>query len=272
MLPCGGFFILYLIFSIILLSSCGRGTLYNKIDRVISLSPAATEIIYSLKADEKLVGVTSYCNYPEAAKSKEIVGNFSNPSIEKILSLKPDLVILAGKGQLVVDRKLKELNLRTYTYSVGNLSDIILNVQKLGKLLDKEIFAEKLIKKFKKDIKYLKSKNRILRKKVFIELNVKPLYTCGRKSFVNDILKLAGLENISEEFSVDYIKVNIEWVLRKKPDYIILTSAKKDTFLKLYPVFKDFKIIDNVNPDIIVRPSLRILEGAKKLREVIYEK
>jgi len=260
---------MFLILFLIILSC--RVKPNQEINRVVSLSPAATEIIYSLKAENKLIGVTSYCNYPEDVKNKEIVGDFSNPSIEKIISLKPSFVILAGKGQGIVDRRIKSLGIRTYLYEVRSIQDIKKHIKKLGEILDKEKEADVLIKNFEKEIGRFKRsrKNRCV--KVFIELNSKPLYTSGKNSFISEMISIAGGINIGDVFRRDYLRVNPEWVLRKKPDIIILTSLKKNEFIKIYPVFKGFKVVDSINPDLIVRPSIRIIKGIKELRRIIYE-
>ncbi len=128
-------------------------------NRIISLAPNITEILYALGLDDRIVGVTSFCDYPPQAKEKQKIGGMSNPSIEAIISLKPDIVILTTDGNpKEVDLKLRKLGIKTYVFKERQLNELPDGIRKLGKFLDEELDAENLADKIEKVVK-LKFKN-----------------------------------------------------------------------------------------------------------------
>lgn len=246
--------------------------------RLVSLSPCVTEIIYALKAQERLAGVTTRCNYPPEASSKPKVGDFSNPNIEEIIRLKPGLLFAAGKGQSRGIKRIEKMGIKTYIYEPRNIKEIYNGIFEIANILSNKKGAEEVVKEINSSIDRvsLKRMNNPSpgSKRIFIEVSIKPLYTAGRNSFLNEMIELCGDINISGRFSRDYLRVNPEWVYRERPDVIILTSGKKRSdFLKMYPYFDSRQIlfIDSIDPDWLVRPGPRIGKGIEELYKKLHE-
>jgi len=241
--------------------SCSPKTKTQTALRIISLSPAVTEILYAIKADNRLVGVTSYCDWPPGARLKEKVGDFSNPSIEKIASLKPDIILAAGDGQGRTIRRLIDIGYPVKTYQPENITDLFSEIIEIGNIMGKGKESSKLVRKMKEEIKKLPKKQG---KTVFIEVCSKPLIAAGKKSFLTSVCGAVGLHNICD-FPQSYPQVSVEWLIKKKPEVILLTGTGEKEFLSLYPFFDKTLIISGINPDILVRPSPRIIEGMWEL-------
>ncbi|MCD6413200.1 MAG: ABC transporter substrate-binding protein [Elusimicrobia bacterium] len=259
---------LLVLFLLFLLTSCGQKKEKDNSIRVVSLSPSATEIIYSLGAQNRLVGVTNYCDWPPDAKTKEKVGDFSFPSIEKILSLKPSLIIAAGPGQKKTIEKLKNLGIRTKIYHPETLRELYDSIIDIGSILNQTGKAKKIVNEMKKEISQIPKLNS---KKIFIEVCSKPLIAASKKTFISDACERIGLQNVCD-FPQSYPTINAEWLIRKNPDFILLTGTKEPDFLALYPFFKKSKILAPSNIDIIVRPGPRIVEGLWEIRWLITKK
>jgi len=185
--------------------------------RYISLAPSTTEILFALGLDEEIAGVSSYCDYPELARSKEKIGSFSQPDIEKILSLKPDIVFSTGLEQQAVVEELKKLGLKVMVSDPQNFSELYDSISEIGKLTAKENAARELISKMKKDIGEVVSQSRAIatgkRKKVFVEIWHDPLMTAGKNTFVNELITFAGGINIAEDAAKPYSFFSAEDVI-----------------------------------------------------------
>lgn len=262
-----------ILFFILLFLFCAPSQKDTKI-RAVSLSPAVTEIIFALNCENYLVGNTIYCDYPEKAKKIYKVGDMINPSIEKIIKLKPTIVFLTYPLQKNIDEKLKALNISTFNSSPKSLKEIFEEIIKIGEIFNKKERAEKLVDSLKEELNKIKKfKNRL---KIYIEINANPPITIGKNSFLNDLLETIGLENIFNDKTADYPVVKQEEIILKNPDYIIILHPQgkaKDISSRFgYEKIKAVKlgkIIDNLNPDYFLRNSPRIIEGAKILTDLL---
>ncbi|MDD4955906.1 MAG: helical backbone metal receptor, partial [Candidatus Omnitrophica bacterium] len=113
--------------------------------RIISLAPATTEILFALGLDEEIIAVSESCNYPEAAKAKQKTGTFSQPNIERILSLKPDIVFCTGLEQASVAAKLKKLKVNVFVSDPKNIGELFKSIREMGRLTNREEEALKLV-------------------------------------------------------------------------------------------------------------------------------
>ena len=192
--------------------------------RVVSLSPVITETIYLLNAQDLLIGNTSYCNVPEAAQFKEKIGSVTQMNVEKILSLRPELVIassLSRDKQITIlrNQKIKVIKVQNPKTFV-QMCDITMQI---GKMLGHTKEAEEIIQKAVKDVKTIENKTAILpKKKVFIQIGMKPLYSANKDSFINEYIKYGGGINIVEnEKSGIYSR---EKVITQNPDIILIAT------------------------------------------------
>jgi iron complex transport system substrate-binding protein len=251
--------------------------------RVISLTPATTEILFALGLDKEIVGVSSFCNYPAKAKTKEKVGTFSQANIEKILSLKPDIIFCTGLEQAPIVTELKQLKLKVFVSDPNNIEEIFGSILEIGKLTHKEGNAATLIESMKNSLNDITSKVRALRQgrrpKVFVELWGDPLMSAGQNSFLDELITLAGGVNIAHDLTRPYSFFSPEQVLKKDPEVIILLymSPEKPTSLlearlgwdKLAAV-KNQRVYNDIDPDILLRPSPRIIKGLNELYKRMY--
>ena len=239
--------------------------------RIVSLSPAMTEIIFALGADKYLVGVTTFCNYPESAKNIYKVGDFSHPSLERILAQKPSLVIVNLPEQTHIMKELKKLNIPLFISNPQSIEDIYKEIKKIGQIIKQYNQADSLINYMRKNLKPVDITKR---KKIYIEISPRPLITVGRKSFLNELITLAGGENIFADIDKDYPIISQEEVIKRAPELIILLHPGKVEerlgWQKLEAVQKG-RIFKNMNPDILLRPGPRLVQGYYQLKKVICE-
>lgn len=235
--------------------------------RIVSLSPAMTEILFALGSQDLLAGNTTYCDYPEAAKKIPKVGDFSNPSIERIVGLKPDLVIVNLPEQRRIKQELEKLNIQVFVSSPKLLSDIYQEIEKLGKIIKKERQADSLTDNLKTIIKPV---NRS-KKRIYIELSPRPIITAGGKTFLNELVQIAGGKNIFSDLDKDYPVVSQEEIIKRNPEIIILLHPEdvgdRIGWQKISAI-KNNKVYKNLNPDHLLRPGPRLILGFKALEKI----
>ena len=251
--------------------------------RIISLTPATTEILFALGLDKEIVGVSSFCNYPPQAKEKEKVGTFSQANIEKILSLKPDIIFCTGLEQAPIVTELRRLKLKVCVSDPSNMEELFRSILEIGQLTRKEVNAQMLIENMKTAINEITLKTSPIlhghRPKVFVELWGDPLMSAGQNSFLDELITLAGGINIAHDLTRPYSFFSPERVLKQDPDIIILLymSPENPTTLlearlgwdKLSAV-KNRRVYNDIDPDIVLRPSPRIIDGLRELYKRIY--
>lgn len=221
------FLFVVLFISIITASADSNNTMKNQRDesrRIISLSPAITEALYVLGLEDAIVGVTIYCQKPPRAYTKEKVGTLMEPDIEKIVSLKPDLVLAMSLTSPKEIQKLKDLGLKVVTFQIPQdfnlLCDFFLQ---LGRAVGKEKDSRRLIKEAKNRVSEITKKVTSLPKpKVLIQIGSKPLFVATKKYFVNDYIQFAGGTNIYQDAGLG--SVTMEEVIKRNPDIIIIAT------------------------------------------------
>lgn len=252
---------LFILFSLIILT-----TPVFAAQRIVSLAPSVTEILYKLGVEDQIVGVTNYCNYPERAKEKSQMGAYFRPSVEKILMVKPDMVFGMQEGYtLSVKQQLDRFKVPNQFYKVETINDIIDMIRNIAKRL--EVDPESTLKPL---IDMYSVKPKPVMKGMFL-LGESPLYAVGSGSFINEIMACGGITNTLADQAAQYPKINIEYIFQIKPDILILSTMVEG---EGYPELKarinkiNFtpKMI-KINPDIFNRASYRIVEACNVLRK-----
>lgn len=251
--------------------------------RYISLAPSTTEILFALGLDEEIVGVSSFCNYPLKAQAKEKIGTFSQPNIEKILSLKPDIVFCTGLEQVSVITKLKQLNLKVCVSDPSNFKELFDSIGEIGRLVDRESRALALTERMKMNIEEINSKVKPIpeekKPKVFVEIWHSPLMTAGRGSFIDELIKLAGGINIAYDTQRSYSYFSPEQVIKRNPDCIILAYMDKKNPLETIrerfgwnniSAVKNQRVYNDINSDLFLRAGPRLVEGLKEIHKRLY--
>jgi iron complex transport system substrate-binding protein len=233
--------------------------------RIISLGPLNTENVYLLGAGDRLVGNTSYCVRPKAAKEKEKIGSVMQVSIEKILSLQPDLILATGLTQPLQLKKLQDLGLRVVQVKQPeSFAEICDQFIRLGQLLGLEERAIEIIDHVRNKVTAITAQVAGLPKqKVFLQVGAQPLFGSVKSSFTHDYIVLGGGINILEDQAVG--TSSYEKVLARNPDVIIIaimgsesgTAAREK---KKWQRFSVIKAVRNdqvrvINPDLVCSPS-----------------
>lgn len=267
-----------LVLSLLFLFCQNNQTEKRSSQRIISLVPSVTETIFALGGEDKLVGVTTYCDYPEEAKKKQKVGDFSNPSIERIMFLRPDLVFATAPEQSKIINKLKTLGIDVITVQPESYSEIIESIKEIGSLLGKEKRAEEILNGLEDDLKSLK---RLVEKikekrKVYIELDCNPLFTVGKNSFLNELIELSGGENIAGYTEQTYFAINPEIVVKSDPEVIILAypsegkSVKRRIGWKGITAVKENRVYSDIDWKLITSPGPRFTKACFELHKRFY--
>ncbi len=214
---------LFLLLCILLLSYSSASADYPK--RIVSLGPFITESLYLLGVGENIIGVTTYCIRPPDAKGKEKVGTVTMVSTEKIISLKPDIVLATPLSDKRAVEGLRRLGIKVIRFPLPkNFTELSGHFMKLGKIVGRQKQAREILKKAQKRIDAVQSQISGLQKpqkpKVFIQVGARPLFTITRESFVNDFIKLAGGINIAADANIGIY--SREKVIKQNPDVIII--------------------------------------------------
>ena len=201
--------------------------------RVISTSPAITEILFEIGAGDRVVGVTDYCNYPKNACRLPSIGGPLNPSTEKWIALKPDLIILQDDS-VVLNKHAKVFKIPTLEVSVNNLENILTSIQVIADAMQIPKAGKQLVDKITTQIdNYRTSIGKTKARHVLMLLSdtndpSRDLYAVGRNTFLNELLSIAGGENILPDTMATYPKISKEFIIAKSPEIIIEIGPKSN--------------------------------------------
>lgn len=261
-------------------------TIPQEPQRIISIVPSNTEILFALGLEDKIVGITNYCNFPEETKNIEKIGETFPLNLEKIVSLKPDL-ILAYAGQLNEIPRLRELGLNTIVIEPLSLKETLKSIQMvatIGGIPEKgNILVENLSQRIDQ-IKTEVSNLEITKKpKVFIGGIYETIWTPGEGTLFNELISLAGGINIAAGFS-GWTKISLEFIVKEDPDIIIIPigamnpgdelKIKENIYQR--PGWSNLSAVKTqkifiVNEDLFFRPGPRLIDGLERLYKIFYE-
>ena len=257
-------------------------TLEKAPQRIVSLAPNVTEILFALGLGDKVVGVTNFCNYPEEAKQKEKVGMLLNPNIEKILTLKPDLIVWNTEGEnKQTFIKLSKLGLKIFIIGPRTIEALFNSIINVGNVCDKRKEAEDLVLSMKKRLSSIEEKLKGVKKvKVLFLLDLKPLISVSKNSFHGEMIEFAKGENIESSSPDRYPRISWEEVVKQRPDVIIVSNHRED-FRKLFAEFKNSPAVRatpafennrvyEVKSDLVDRLAPRIIYGFENLVKIIH--
>ncbi len=245
-------------------------------ERIISLAPNVTEILFSLGLDKEIVGVSTHSNFPKEAGGKAQVGTYLAPDFERIIALKPDLIIATAVGNTrdAVER-LERLGVPAYVIFPKNFDDILTSIGHLGRVVDRQREAEEIVREMTRRKEKVIERTRGLPKpKVFLQIGEAPIVTVGKGSFADDLIRLAGGENIAGREKEMYPRLGMEEILKRAPEVILISSMNPmGDYQKLLREWRHWKMIPAVkndrihviDSDLIDRPSPRIVEGLEEM-------
>lgn len=240
--------------------------------RVISLAPDLTEILFSIGAGDKIVGRVQGSDYPPKAKQIPIVATFNNADLEKIIQLYPDLVVVWSEGKLA--QSLRKLHIAVYISHPMKITDVAREMRELGQLTGTEKSAYAAAKRFEERVIMLRNKfSHKKTKRVFYQVWQRPLITVTRQSWINDVIELCGGKNIFSELQGAAPEVSVEAVIKADPDVIISTKSHKNwrDYWRQWTRMKAVKnnALYDIEADWIERNGPRILQGAEVMCNAI---
>jgi iron complex transport system substrate-binding protein len=249
--------------------------------RIVSLAPNITEILFYLGLGNRVVGVTRYSYYPPEAMKKPKVGSYIRVNAEKIIALKPDLVLgtMDGNSSNSV-QLLEQAGIPVYVVNPRTVEETIATIARLGALAGMgekgEQTAETLTSRVNRIIRETAG---LERPRVFLQINIRPIMTVNSRTIHNDVIRLAGGKNITAGLAVTYPRVSREEVIAEKPDVIIISSmAREGRFEKArqewlrwpsIPAVKNRKVF-LIDSDLIDRPSPRIIDGLEIMAGLLH--
>ncbi len=264
----------------------GRQVTIEKVpERIVSLSPSNTEIIYALGLEDKLVGVTEFCDYPEAAKDKPKVGGFSTIDIEKVVESQPDLILAANIHEDEVIPRLDGLGLTVLALAPKTLDEVLDAITLVGDCAGVPEKAAQLVAEMENRIRAVTDKTRNLtpdeRPRVLYIVWHDPLMTVGPDTRINELIELAGGTNIAQNLSEEYPTISLEAVITANPQIIIAGSGMGEgarlpyEFALTEERLKDVDARVNnrtyeINTDLVGRPGPRMIDGLEQLAEMIH--
>jgi iron complex transport system substrate-binding protein len=246
--------------------------------RIISLAPSLTELLYAAGAGDKIVGVVEYSDYPIAAQALPIIGRYDMLDMEKILQLQPDLVVAwqSGNPRASVNR-LRELGLTVYIAEPKRLESIPSHIERLATLAGTEKIAEEVIKDFEATLATLSESYRTKPPiRTFYQVWDRPLISAGGNELINDIIELCGGVNIFADIELLAPKVSVESVLIRNPQAVVASGMdiERPEWLDEWLKWEQLSAVSTnslffVPPELLQRHTPRALIGAQRMCEQI---
>lgn len=246
--------------------------------RIISVAPSVTELVYSLGKGEELVGRTDYCDYPEEAKKVQSIGSLTDPNVEKIIELKPDVVIASAIFKEDVAKKLEDLGIKVVVlYTANDFNGVYDTINTLGKIVNAEDKAKDLVESMKKKIEAIaaKVKGKDSPKVYYVVgFGKDGDYTATGDTFIAQMIDMAGGTNIAKD--VAGWKFSLEKIIESNPEYIVIPKnyGMKEQFVqtagyKELSAVKNNKVIE-IDDNLLSRQGSRLAEGVEALAKILH--
>lgn len=247
--------------------------------RIVSLAPSLTEMVYALGLGDRLVGVSTFCDYPLEAKAKPKVGGMSNPSMEAVLSARADIVLVTTDGNpQEFEQRLRAMGTKTYIHNERRLVEIPDSIRKLGAALGVSQRAEALAREIEQGMERYKDKAGNPAPRVIFVIWPEPLIVAGPGSLIHDAMQMMGMDNIAKGAAINYPKYSIEEVIAQQPDVVFIgsgpgmdtVSVKLKERIRSTPASRNGRIY--YVSDKLYRFGPRVVAGMQELHEALQGK
>jgi iron complex transport system substrate-binding protein len=281
---------LYIVIFLILVLSCSAFAAEpaSTPRRIVSLAPSVTEILFAMGLGDNIVGVTSFCDYPEEAKKKQKIGGMSNPSLEAVVSLKPDIVVMTTDGNpKEFEERLHSLKITTYVFTARRLAELSQGIRQLSAALGKKEKGDALARDIEAGIHRVEAKHSAIgkpqaasRKKILYIVWPEPLIVAGPGTVIDDAITLLGDFNIAQDAVAAYPKYSVEEVIRQAPEVIIIGKGSgMDMVAVSRGLLKRMTSVPAVKSgaicylgDGLYRLGPRVVQGIEELAECLNQK
>jgi iron complex transport system substrate-binding protein len=246
-----------------------------EVKRVVSLAPSVTEDVFAIGAGDRLVGVTTFCNYPHEARSIAKIGDTMNPNMETIVALKPDVVLVSTASQVEAFTKTLEDNrIAVYVLDPTTLNDVFNSLERLAALLGTTDRLAKVVPDLRKRAADVELKaGSVAKSKVFVQISREPLFTIGKTAFLNDVIARAGGLSVTADVDTAFPKLSKETASALDPDVIILSDSEDNQSpneaFKNSPAVRNGRVY-KINADIISRPGPRLVDALEAIAKDIH--
>lgn len=236
--------------------------------------PSHTEILFSLGLGDKVVGVTRYCNYPPEAAKKPKIGDM-NVDMEKIVALKPDLVLAHSYLNDNEIKRLKSYNIKTIATDPKTFADVTSDIRTIGNATGCIDRAEKLAASMEKTIESFKSQPRTdHQKRVLVVVQVNPLWVAGPETFIDEMISYLNGKNVAYDAESGFKQFSLEKAFARDPQLIVVTRKEDKVHFDTSAVWKKTSAVKNgkvvvIDPDLIFRPGPRLVKGLDQLAEAM---
>ncbi|HHW58560.1 MAG TPA: ABC transporter substrate-binding protein [Clostridia bacterium] len=252
-------------------------TIEKEPQRIVTLAPSTTELLYAVGAGSKVVGVTDFDNYPPEVKDVPKVGGFKGPNVEAITAQKPDIIFastLSGKEQM---ESLEKMGIPVVMLEAKNIDQIYQSLELIGQITGNGKKAEEVIKEIQDKIKEINDKVKNLPKvNVFYLVSLDGNWTAGKGTFIDELINLAGGKNVASDVN-GWAQYSVEELVKKNPDVIITSPHAGDVKdIKNMAGYKDTNAVKNdkifivSSDDIIARASNRIVLGLEEVAKFLH--
>ncbi len=246
--------------------------------RIISLAPSNTEILFALGLEDRISAVTDYCDYPPEAKSKPSVGGFSNPNLEEIIALQPDLILATSMHEQTIIPQLERRGLVVFALNPGALDEVCEAVTMVGELTERKNYARDIVKDIQNRASEVQSKVAEIKQQelpeVFYAVWHDPLMAAGKCTFQNELIATAGGVNIASGLD-GYADISLEYLINADPEVIIVNTSHGSNvnetliFLQSEPRMNASSArlhnrIYEIDGNISSRPGPRLMEGLER--------
>ena len=246
--------------------------------RIVSLAPSLTEMLFALGAGARVAGVTSYCDFPAQAKQKPVVGDLLTPDIERIVSLRPDLVLISVEGNSQrTFTVLEQLGVRIFVSNPRDVAGVFKSLRDIGTLIGAGDRASALVDSLQRAETQLLKGRPAGTPSVLMLLSLQPLMAAGGNTFINEVITLAGGRNAAGALSGNYPTLNREILLRLDPDLILYPDDMGVDETQLGDGFPEWRQLGamqrgamyRIDADRFLRPGPRLFEAAAELQQLM---
>lgn len=249
--------------------------------RIVSLAPNLTEILYDIGLGPRVVAVTDYCDYPAEARGKPKIGGFSTPSLEAVVAMKPDVVVMTKDGNPPeFGRRLQRLGIRTLLFEARRLEELPQGIRDMGAALDVAQAANRRAERIEKSLRQYETRAKgkadpAIRSVLFI-VQPEPPLVVGPGTLIDDIFRLLGLRNLAAEAAVEYPRYSVETIITGAPDMILMglmgNATREEAERQARGLFRKLEHLEAIRKgrvcytsDVVFRLGPRIVDGIREI-------